>query len=195
MKNLRSMASILYYAFTVMLCLSVLALVVIVAAFAILSALDLPLNTLQLSPAVFKLNTEALNITSHDTVFVTLAEALNMAAGSAFAAVIFGKLRSMLRLIKDGKPFAQPISKILKSLGNITLIYSICSFILQGISSFALAHFINKFGHIFQNEYITSINVSSTANAHLIWVALLLYLLAYIFDYGQQLQKLSDETL
>ena len=34
-----------------------------------------------------------------------------------------------------------------------------------------------------------------TVNAHLIWVALLLYLLAYIFDYGQQLQKLSDETL
>ena len=195
MKNLRSMASILYYAFTVMLFLSVFALVVSIAAFAILAALDLPFNTLQLSPVTFGLNTEALDITSRDTVFVTLAEALNMAAGSAFAAVIFGKLRSMLRLIKDGKPFAQPIGKILKSLGNITLIYSICSFVLQGISSFALAQFINKFAHIFQNEYITSINVSSTVNAHLIWLALLLYLLAYIFDYGQQLQKLSDETL
>lgn len=195
MKNLRSMASILYYAFTVMLCLSVFALIASIAAFAILTALDLPFNTLQLSPVVFKLNTENLDVTSRDTVFVTFAEALNMAAGSAFAAVIFGKLRSMLRLIKDGKPFAQPIGKILKSLGNITCIYSICSFALQGISSFALAHFIGKFGHIFKNEYITSINVSSTVNAHLIWVALLLYLLAYIFDYGQQLQKLSDETL
>lgn len=195
MKNLKSMASILYYASTVMLCLSVLALVASIAAFVILAVLDLPFNTLQLSPAVFKLNTEDLDITSRDTVLVTLAEALNMAAGSAFAAVIFGKLRSMLRLIKNGEPFAQPISKILRSLGNITLIYSICSFVLQGVSAFAFAQFINKFGHIFQNEYIASIDVSTTANTHLIWVALLLYLLAYVFDYGQQLQKLSDETL
>jgi len=45
------------------------------------------------------------------------------------------------------------------------------------------------------NDKITHITINATLDATFLLTGALLLLLSYIFQYGQQLQQLSDETL
>ena len=48
---------------------------------------------------------------------------------------------------------------------------------------------------LFRDGVIDHITVTHTFDLSIIWIALFLYLLSYIFAYGEELQRQSDETL
>ena len=52
-----------------------------------------------------------------------------------------------------------------------------------------------NFNLLFNTKYVTQINFDIRLHLSFLIFAALIYLLSYIFRYGQELQQLSDETL
>ena len=195
MKNLKKSASILYTMFNIFFFLALFVLCAAIIASALFFILDVPADTMQIGILEFSLNGEALDTKSLELKLIMLAEMINIALTAAFAALICKKLKGIMRPIKNGEPFIETIGKDVRKLGNIILIFGLCSTVAQIALTAAFALFIGKYGHIFQNDYILSCRIMLTSDFGWIAAALVVYLLAYVFEYGIQLQKLSDETL
>jgi len=96
--------------------------------------------------------------------------------------------------MKEGLPFDESISKNLKNLGILTLIgggiWSITNVIVD--TTTFNAYQINE---LFRPEMITNVELSVSLDTTFLVIAAVIFLLSYIFQYGAELQKLSDETL
>ncbi|MBR3602982.1 MAG: DUF2975 domain-containing protein [Lachnospiraceae bacterium] len=102
--------------------------------------------------------------------------------------------REILKPMKEGLPFDEGISKNLKNLGILTLIgggiWSIIKLIVD-TATFNAYHI----SELFQPEIVTSVELSVSLDTTFLVIAAVFFLLSYIFQYGAELQKLSDETL
>ena len=102
--------------------------------------------------------------------------------------------RKILKPMKEGLPFDESISKNLKNLGILTLIgggiWSITKVIVD--TTTFNAYQINE---LFRPEMITNVELSVSLDTTFLVIAAVIFLLSYIFQYGTELQKLSDETL
>ncbi len=195
MKNLKKSASILYTMFNIFFFLALFAFGAAIIASALFFILDVPADTMQIGILEFSLNGEAIDTQSLELRLVMLAEMLTIALSSAFAALVCKKLKGIMHPIKNGSPFIETIGADVRKLGNIILVFGLCSTVAQIGLTAAFAFFIGKYEYIFQNEYILSCKITSTSDFGWIAAGLVVYLLAYVFEYGMQLQRLSDETL
>lgn len=106
----------------------------------------------------------------------------------------FGAIRGILGLMVEGTPFHEHIVYYLKKLGWLTvasgIIGIISGFILQGnlLQQYDL-------GALFLSDTVTKVTTAYSADLSFIIYALVLFLLAQVFQYGLELQTLSDETL
>ena len=103
-------------------------------------------------------------------------------------------LRNILAPIKDGNPFNSTVSRSLRTLGWLTLTGSVAYSIISAIS----LHFISglyDLTALFKEGSVDGIMVNYRYNIAFLVVAALLFLLSYIFRYGEELQRQSDETL
>ena len=102
--------------------------------------------------------------------------------------------RKILKPMKEGLPFDESISKNLKNLGILSLIgggiWSITKVIVD--TTTFNAYQINE---LFRPEMITNVELSVSLDTTFLVIAAVIFLLSYIFQYGAELQKLSDETL
>lgn len=103
-------------------------------------------------------------------------------------------VRDILKPMISGEPFHRSVSESLKKLAR-------CSLILWAVLNLANIAVTGMYAFGFDlpglliSEKITHISIESTFDLSFLLVAAVLYLLSYIFRYGEQLQKLSDETL
>ena len=106
----------------------------------------------------------------------------------------FGAIRGILELMTAGTPFHEHIVYYLKRLGWLTVAGGVVdiasSFVLQG--NFLTRYDLNA---LFISDKITGVTTNSTADITFILFAMILFLLAQVFQYGLELQQLSDETL
>ena len=97
-------------------------------------------------------------------------------------------------LKKEGLPFDESISKNLKNLGILTLIgggiWSVAKVIIDTTTFYAY-----RVSELFRPEIITHVELSISLDTTFLVIATVIFLLSYIFRYGAELQKLSDETL
>ena len=106
----------------------------------------------------------------------------------------FGAIRGILKLMIDGTPFHAHIVYYLKKLGWLTvangIIGIIAGFVLQG-------NFLQQYdlGALFLSDKITQVSTSFSIDLGFVLYAIILFLLAQVFQYGMELQQLSDETL
>ena len=103
-------------------------------------------------------------------------------------------LRNILAPMKDGDPFNNAVSLNLRKLGWLTVIGSVVYSVISAVS----LHFISglyDLTALFKEGSVDGITVSYHYNAAFLIVAALLFLLSYIFRYGEELQRQSDETL
>lgn len=102
--------------------------------------------------------------------------------------------RKILKPMKEGLPFDEGVSKNLKNLGLLTLvgggIWSATKLIID-TTTFEVYHI----SELFRPEIVTSVELSSSLDTTFLIIAAVFFLLSYIFQYGEELQKLSDETL
>ena len=102
--------------------------------------------------------------------------------------------RKILKPMKEGLPFDESVSKNLKNLGILTLvgggIWSVTKLIID-TTTFKAYHI----SELFRPEIVTSVELSASLDTTFLVIAAVFFLLSYIFQYGAELQKLSDETL
>lgn len=104
-------------------------------------------------------------------------------------------LRRILTPMKEGRPFETSVSGHIRKLGNAVLIGGAANFVAQAAASFFLKGRFELLKGLFREGVIDHITVTHTFSLNVVWIALFLYLLSYIFAYGEELQRQSDETL
>ena len=119
----------------------------------------------------------------------------------AFAAVIllltlYGlrMVKQILKPMKEGRPFDESIADSLRRLGPVVLASGIVSCVLAYLSQAAMLGVID-YKELFNPALVTGVDIRSSFSFDFIIVALALYLMSYVFRYGSELQRESDETL
>ena len=119
----------------------------------------------------------------------------------AFAAVIllltlYGlrMVKQILKPMKEGRPFDESIADSLRRLGHVVLASGIVSCVLAYLSQAAMLGVID-YKELFNPALVTGVDIRSSFRLDFIIVALALYLMSYVFRYGSELQRESDETL
>ena len=107
---------------------------------------------------------------------------------------VLGVLRKILAPMKNGRPFEEGISENLKKVGLGVLIGGFVSE-LVGIGARILLIKAYSIDELFASAAITKTEFVFTMNLNFVLIACAVFLLSYIFTYGQVLQQESDETL
>ncbi len=117
------------------------------------------------------------------------------------AAVLLGSgwyvvrlFRRLLGPMKEGRPFDDGTSNFIRRLAWAVLIGGAVNELLGMISVFVETKAI-YFTVLFHAEAVTGHTINHVVDIGFVFTALGLFLLSYIFRYGEKLQKESDETL
>lgn len=103
-------------------------------------------------------------------------------------------VRNILQPMTQGEPFHNTVSANLKKLAKNSMILCIIGNCAQ-IATTAMIIWGYDLADLFLSEKITHVSFLTEFDLTFLIVAAVLYLLSYIFRYGEELQQLSDETL
>lgn len=111
-----------------------------------------------------------------------------------YVCLIFRTIRTILKPMVYEKPFANCISKNIRKLSWIILIGEVISQIVMfGVE--ILQYHAFDFSNLFLNDRIISCKIDYMFDGTFIMIFAIIYLLSYVFQYGEELQIQSDETL
>jgi len=105
-----------------------------------------------------------------------------------------GILRKILAPVKEGRPFDRDVSAGLRKLGWITLIGGGLIQVLGIVGRVLLVNSL-PLDVIFSSPAIESVEYVFTMDFGFVLIFCAIHLFSRIFEYGQQLQQESDETL
>ena len=94
----------------------------------------------------------------------------------------------------DARPFDESVSVNLKKLGWLSLIAVAAYFALGGTAAM-LELSMYDINQLFAADLVTDVSLVYSANLSLLLIPAVLFLLSYVFKYGEELQRQSDETL
>lgn len=103
-------------------------------------------------------------------------------------------IESICTITMNHTPFDVRVSNHIKNLAKYILVGGIVFNILEVCRVMYFKQIIN-FDLLFNPKYVTQIKFDIRIEFSFLIFAALIYLLSYIFRYGQELQQLSDETL
>ena len=103
-------------------------------------------------------------------------------------------IESICTITMDHTPFDVRVANHIKNLAKYILAGGIVFNILEVCRVLYFKQILN-FDLLFNTKYVTQINFDIRLHLSFLVFAVLIYLLSYIFRYGQELQQLSDETL
>lgn len=103
-------------------------------------------------------------------------------------------IESICTITMDHTPFDVRVANHIKNLAKYILAGGIV-FNILGVCRFMYFKQIINFDLLFNPKYVTQIKFDIRIELSFLIFAALIYLLSYIFRYGQELQQLSDETL
>ena len=115
---------------------------------------------------------------------------------ASFCIIFYLGLRELGKIVEEAlqsSVFGKNISKRLIHLAWYVIVGGMIN-ILSVIVSALRINSMNLM-QIFNTSVVTGIDIKYTYDISFIFIAFVLYLLAKIFEYGAELQKLSDETL
>lgn len=127
-----------------------------------------------------------------------LAHLWTMAILAALNAVLLyaglGYVREMLQPIADRRPFDCSVGQNIRKISFIWLAMGIAQSVGSAISGMAVARIIDH-AELMGGTAIGSVAVNYDLDLGFLLVFFFLLMLSYIFNYGAELQQLSDETL
>ncbi len=107
---------------------------------------------------------------------------------------VLGVLRKMLRPMAEGNPFAPSVSREIRKLAFAGLAIGMIANVMSFVETFAAVR-IFDLSSLLQNTRLRDVSVNFHFDITSVILFFVLLLLSYIFQYGEELQKLSDETL
>ena len=125
---------------------------------------------------------------------ITLMTIINVVLAAVFSCYAIRVLKQIFHPMSQGLPFTGSVSRSIRKIAWVQLIYGIIGIVLQMITNIIFYKSLD-IASLFNPEKVTSCSLSIVSDgSFLVWFVLLL-LLSHIFRYGEQLQQLSDETL
>ncbi|MBD5538180.1 MAG: DUF2975 domain-containing protein [Lachnospiraceae bacterium] len=117
-----------------------------------------------------------------------------VAISIAICVYAIGIIRKVLEPMKEGRPFDKGISQMMKKLAWVTLVGGAIIQVGGSITKIAevKAYDLAAF---FSENAITGYQLNYVIDLNFIITACVLFLLSYVFRYGEELQRESDETL
>lgn len=120
-----------------------------------------------------------------------------IAAGMAIVsgigcACVLRVLKNVVGPMKEGRPFAESVSRDLRRLGWISIVCGVAVNIFDGIGKDLVAKALTEFDALGQGA---AVSVSHGLNVTFFVAAAFCFLFSFVFRYGNELQELSDETL
>ena len=112
----------------------------------------------------------------------------------AVAWLCLRKIREILSPMKEGRPFEEGISKKIRQLALIILVGGGIAEVGRAIAQvFSIKAY--DLAALFNNAAIDHTTYDYNFSLWFVIVALILFFLSYVFHYGEELQRESDETL
>ena len=151
---------------------------------------------------LLKLNFGGITFTLSDTVhpmldnsFWLMGVPLLMGfAGMILFIMMIRRVRYLLEPMKNGEPFSWLVHANFRELGWLVIANGVLNLCFTAYQSYIQTNAYNL-ADLFLNDKITAVSTSYHFDFTFVIWALALFGLSYIFRYGQELQKLSDETL
>lgn len=150
-------------------------------------------NLVDIGPLTFELTEEA----APDNNGILIYAWIMVAAAIAIIAVVCYAIRIIRRILApmvQGDPFHPAVGKEIRRLAFASLAIGIIQNIMGVAETLNVLH-IFDLNALLQNSQIQSITANYRYDLSFILVFLVLLLMSHIFHYGEELQKLSDETL
>jgi len=111
-----------------------------------------------------------------------------------YVSLILRIIRMILKPMVYEKPFASCVSKNIRKLSWIILIgEGVFQVVMLGVEVLLYRAF--DFSNLFFNDKIISCKIDYMFDGTFIMIFAIIYLLSYVFQYGEELQIQSDETL
>lgn len=110
------------------------------------------------------------------------------------ATYIMQQLKSIFKQMETGRPFHCQISSAVRRIAFAVLIGGVVYYIGQNIISFVY-YKMYAMDTLFLSSNILSCRLKFSFDLGFVFIFILLLLLSYVFEYGEELQVLSDETL
>ena len=104
------------------------------------------------------------------------------------------RVRLMLQPMKRGEPFDGSVSTNIRGIANLSIALGVISNVIE-LGGRALLVSNYDLTSLLLSDAITAVTVSYEVNFTFVGIFLILRLLASVFQYGTELQQLSDETL
>lgn len=103
-------------------------------------------------------------------------------------------VRRILEPMIEERPFDDSVVKNIRFLSWVILIgegiWSVIAYVVEVFEYYAF-----DFQNLFLSDKVVAVNAEFTFNTSFIGMFLVIYFLSYVFQYGQELQIQSDETL
>ncbi len=123
-----------------------------------------------------------------------IAGLLTVALLLIFVRLFIRVIRDVIEPMKEGKPFEASVSDKLRRLSWIALIGGGVLSVAKMVGEMILYRAYDL-QNVFLNDKIVSCTPEFTLDMSFLVVFAVLYLLSYVFRYGEELQKQADETL
>ena len=107
----------------------------------------------------------------------------------------FRVIKNILSPMKEGRPFDGNVSISIRKLGTLVFWGGLVSQVAEYVTETMLVRNYVNLIDLFKEGVVNNINVNYTFSLTFVFIAFILYLLSYVFEYGQELQRESDETL
>ena len=119
---------------------------------------------------------------------------INVTVFGVFSCYIIRILQAIFKPMSQGKPFSIVVSNALKRLSYAVLLLGIVGIVLQIVTN---QLFFDAFdvASLFAKDRVMSCSVSIVSDGSFVLGFIILRLVGNMFQYGETLQKLSDETL
>ncbi len=175
----------------------VLTVICVISGVAVIMAPDLLVNssTITIGESIaFTLEdtSEYINASAY-----ARAMAINIFLGAFISLSFFYGMRVARKIIgpmKSGKVFHRGMAAEFRQLGWIVLLCGAFTEIISVIGQYLLIQSLNL-DEIVANQSVSNISLNYTFDVTFVLTSLVLFLCAYIFKNGEQLQELDDETL
>ena len=116
------------------------------------------------------------------------------AAAAAFVYDAFGLVRKILKPMTEGRPFDGSVGRNIKKMGYISLALGVVQNVGAMLETAAAVKAF-ELTALPGSGAVRSITANYTFDLNFLILFFVLILMAHIFEYGAQLQQLSDETL
>ncbi|MCQ2418111.1 MAG: DUF2975 domain-containing protein [Oscillospiraceae bacterium] len=150
-------------------------------------------SSLSMGPVTVQLYETAVPQFADLRMFIIIALAIGM-VGAGAGLYMVKVVRSILEPMKEGRPFEHGISSKIRTMGWAVIICGAVCEVLRAAAAFVEFSAYDVYS-VFNSAMVKAVNIDYKLDFNFVIIGLVIFLLAHIFSYGEQLQQEADETL